>query len=186
MSQWWEYPALPRGPGERAILKAKAICGGGRTRRLAKPGSSCPGPEWPEQERAEQLARGAALKWASGIFYRPEQLARLGQYRSREVQRTCSLEARIKSVVQSYLEGVKTGVQQLAWALEAVQGAREALGQAHALLQGMAEAAQTLEPLREQVVQHKQLQAMSQLLPRLRAAPGPQHLLLYPLHRWEG
>ncbi|PNI91291.1 EXOC3L1 isoform 3, partial [Pan troglodytes] len=67
-----------------------------------------PGPEWPEQERAEQLARGAALKWASGIFYRPEQLARLGQYRSREVQRTCSLESRLKSVVQSYLEGVQT------------------------------------------------------------------------------
>ncbi|XP_059855049.1 exocyst complex component 3-like protein isoform X1 [Delphinus delphis] len=221
MSQWWEYPALPRRPGERAILKAKAICGGGRTGRLAKPvgprrrlqlrgaptllaltwtfapiptsapappamdsatrdkmqpalppGSSCPGPEWPEQERAEQLARGAALKWASGIFYRPEQLARLSQYRSREVQRTCSLEARIKSVVQSYLEGVKTGVRQLAWALEAVQGAREALGQAHGLLWGMAEAAQTLEPLREQVVQHKQLQAMSQLLPRLRAVPA--------------
>lgn len=74
-----------------------------------------------------------------------------------------------QSVVQSYLEGVKTGVRQLAWALEAVQGAREALGQAHGLLWGMAEAAQTLEPLREQVVQHKQLQAMSQLLPRLRA-----------------
>ncbi|KAF4010778.1 hypothetical protein G4228_002600 [Cervus hanglu yarkandensis] len=130
------------------------------------------GPEWPEQERAEQLARGAALKWASGIFYRPEQLARLGQYRSREVQRTCSLEARIKSVVQSYLEGVKTGVWQLAQALEAVRGTREALGQARGLLQDMAEAAQTLEPLREQVVQHKQLQALSQLLPRLRAVPA--------------
>ncbi|XP_037371758.1 exocyst complex component 3-like protein [Talpa occidentalis] len=136
------------------------------------PGSSCPGSEWPEQERAEQLARGAALKWASGIFYRPEQLARLGQYRSREVQRTCSLEARIKSVVQSYLEGVKTGVWQLAWALEAVQGVRETLGQARGLLQDMAEAAQTLEPLREQVAQHKQLQALSQLLPRLRAVPA--------------
>ncbi|XP_012586236.1 PREDICTED: exocyst complex component 3-like protein isoform X2 [Condylura cristata] len=136
------------------------------------PGSSCPGPEWPEQERAEQLARGAALKWASGVFYQPEQLARLGQYRSREVQRTCSLEARIKSVVQSYLEGVKTGVWQLAWALEAVQGARETLGQAQGLLQDMAEAAQTLEPLREQVAQHKQLQALSQLLPRLREVPA--------------
>ncbi|XP_058383979.1 exocyst complex component 3-like protein isoform X4 [Diceros bicornis minor] len=136
------------------------------------PGSSCPGPEWPEQERAERLARGAALKWASGIFYRPEQLARLGQYRSREVQRTCSLEARIKSVVQSYLEGVKTGVWQLARALEAVQGVHEALGQARGLLRGMAEATQTLEPLRERVAQHKQLQALSQLLPRLQAVPA--------------
>lgn len=67
-------------------------------------------------------------------------------------------------MVQSYLEGVKTGVWQLAQALEAVRGA-EALGQAHGLLRDMAEAAQTLEPLRERVVQHKQLQALSQLLP---------------------
>ncbi|XP_008064939.1 exocyst complex component 3-like protein [Carlito syrichta] len=131
-----------------------------------------PGPEWPEQERAEQLARGAALKWASGIFYRPEQLTRLSQYRSREEQRTCSLEARIKSVVQSYLEGVQIGVWQLAQALEAMQGTREALSQAHGLLQGMSQASQTLQPLREKVAQHKQLQALSQLLPRLQAVPA--------------
>ncbi|XP_052585078.1 exocyst complex component 3-like protein isoform X5 [Peromyscus californicus insignis] len=136
------------------------------------PGSSCPGPEWPEQERAEQLARGAALKWASGIFYRPEQLARLGQYRSREVQRNCFLEARIKSVVQSYLEGVQTGVWQLARALEAVQGTREALSQAHHLLQGLSQTSQTLAPLRERVVQHQQLQVLTQLLPRLQAVPA--------------
>ncbi|XP_052585075.1 exocyst complex component 3-like protein isoform X2 [Peromyscus californicus insignis] len=131
-----------------------------------------PGPEWPEQERAEQLARGAALKWASGIFYRPEQLARLGQYRSREVQRNCFLEARIKSVVQSYLEGVQTGVWQLARALEAVQGTREALSQAHHLLQGLSQTSQTLAPLRERVVQHQQLQVLTQLLPRLQAVPA--------------
>ncbi|GAB1293563.1 Exocyst complex component 3-like protein [Apodemus speciosus] len=133
------------------------------------PGSSCPRPEWPEQERAEQLARGAALKWASGIFYRPEQLTRLGQYRSREIQRNYSLEARIKSVVQSYLEGVQTGVWQLTRALEAVQGTREALSQASHLLQGLSRTSQTLEPLRECVVQHKQLQVLTQLLPRLQA-----------------
>ncbi|XP_021522750.1 exocyst complex component 3-like protein isoform X1 [Aotus nancymaae] len=131
-----------------------------------------PGPEWLEQERAERLARGAALKWASGIFYQPEQLARLGQYRSREVQRTCSLEARLKSVMQSYLEGVQTGVWQLARALEAVQETREALSQARRLLQGVSQASQPLQPLREQAAQHKQLQALSQLLPRLRAVPA--------------
>ncbi|XP_055476993.1 exocyst complex component 3-like protein isoform X3 [Psammomys obesus] len=136
------------------------------------PGSSCPGPEWAEQERAEQLARGAALKWASGIFYRPEQLARLAQYRSREVQRNYSLEARIKSVVQSYLEGVQTGVWQLARALEAVQGTRGALSQAHHLLRGLSQTSQTLEPLRERVAQHKQLQVLTRLLPRLQAVPA--------------
>lgn len=74
-----------------------------------RPGSSCPGPEWAEQERAEQLARGAALKWASGIFYRPEQLARLAQYRSREVQRNYSLEARLKVRVGQRSSSVGVG-----------------------------------------------------------------------------
>lgn len=38
VSQWREYPTLLRQPGERAILKAKALCGGGSTGRLVKPG----------------------------------------------------------------------------------------------------------------------------------------------------
>lgn len=58
---------------------------------------------------------------------------------------------------------------QLSQALEAVQGAREALSQTHGLIQDMAQASKALEALREQAVQHKQLQALSQLLPRLQA-----------------
>lgn len=85
-----------------------------------------------------------------------------------------------QSVVQSYLEGVKTGMWQLAQALEAVQEACGALGQARGLLQGMAKAVQTLEPLREQVSQHMQLQALSQLLPRLRASKYAGALGLNP------
>lgn len=74
-----------------------------------------------------------------------------------------------QSVVQSYLEGVQTGVWQLTRALEAVQGTREALSQARHLLQGLSQTSQTLAPLREHVVQHKQLQVLTQLLPRLQA-----------------
>lgn len=47
-------------------------------------------------EKAEKLARGAALKWASGVFYRPEKLEGLGQYRSRETQRNSSIQSRLK------------------------------------------------------------------------------------------
>lgn len=71
--------------------------------------------------------------------------------------------------MQSYLEGVQTGVWQLTQALEAVQGTREALSQAHHLLQGLSQTSQTLAPLREHVIQHKQLQVLTQLLPRLQA-----------------
>lgn len=72
-------------------------------------------------------------------------------------------------MVQSYLEGVQTGVWQLAQALETVQGTRDILGQARHLLQGLSQTSQTLAPLRECVVQHKQLQVLTQLLPRLQA-----------------
>lgn len=75
-------------------------------------------------------------------------------------------------MVQSYLEGVQTGVWQLTRALEAVQGTREALSQAHHLLKGLSRTSQTLEPLRECVVQHKQLQILTRLLPRLQAVPA--------------
>lgn len=51
---------------------------------------------WPEVEQAEHLARGAALKWASGVFCRPEHLERLSQYRKRESQRTTSIHSRLK------------------------------------------------------------------------------------------
>uniref|UniRef100_F7AI63 Exocyst complex component 3-like protein n=1 Tax=Monodelphis domestica TaxID=13616 RepID=F7AI63_MONDO len=126
---------------------------------------------WPELEKAERLARGAALKWASGIFYRPEQLTRLDQYRSREAQRMCSIESRIKSTIQSYLENVQTGLEQLSLALKEVQEAREALAEAQGELRSQAEAAHTLEPLRELADQHGQLQAVTLLLPQLRAVP---------------
>lgn len=72
-------------------------------------------------------------------------------------------------MVQSYLEGVQTGVWQLARALEAVQETHKTLSQAHKLLQSLAQASKTLEPLQQRVAQHKQLQVLSQLLPRLQA-----------------
>ncbi|XP_043838284.1 exocyst complex component 3-like protein [Dromiciops gliroides] len=127
--------------------------------------------EWPELEKAERLARGAALKWASGVFYSPKQLTRLDQYRSREAQRMCSIESRIKSTVQSYLESVQTGLEQLGLALKEVQEAREALAEAQGALRSQAEAAHTLESLRELADQHGQLQAVTLLLPQLLAVP---------------
>ncbi|CAF95230.1 unnamed protein product, partial [Tetraodon nigroviridis] len=51
---------------------------------------------WPEVEQAECLARGAALKWASGVFCRPEHLEHLTQYKKRESQRINRVHTRLK------------------------------------------------------------------------------------------
>lgn len=122
---------------------------------------------WPEVERAERLARGAALKWASGVFCRPEHLERLSQYKKRESQRTISIHTRLKSMVQSYLEGVGWGLEQLREARVELNQVSQALKKAGQESDQNLEGLKSLERLREVSVQHRQLLAAVSNLPRL-------------------
>ncbi|CAN9499498.1 unnamed protein product [Ophioblennius macclurei] len=127
---------------------------------------------WPEVERAEALARGAALKWASGVFCRPEHLERLSQYRKRESQRTASVHTRLKSMVQSYLEGVSWGLEQLRAARSDLAQVSQALRKAGLESDGNADSLKSLDRLREVSVSHRQLLAAVSNLPRLYAVRG--------------
>uniref|UniRef100_A0A671MIK6 Exocyst complex component 3-like protein n=1 Tax=Sinocyclocheilus anshuiensis TaxID=1608454 RepID=A0A671MIK6_9TELE len=122
---------------------------------------------WPELERAECLARGAALKWASGVFCRPEHLERLGQYRKRESQRTASIHSRLKSVVQSYLESVDWGLGQLREARAELSEISHDLHKANLESRKNSEELTALETLRDISVTHRQLLAAVSNLPRL-------------------
>ncbi|XP_074896594.1 exocyst complex component 3-like protein [Buteo buteo] len=123
--------------------------------------------EWPEVEKAEKLARGAALKWASGVFYRPEKLEGLGQYRSRETQRNSSIQSRLKSTIQSYLEGVSAGLEQLRSAAQEVQSVCQDLGAARWALLDSADRFQGLQQMRALMAEHVQLASVVQVLPQL-------------------
>ncbi|XP_064526878.1 exocyst complex component 3-like protein [Pseudopipra pipra] len=123
--------------------------------------------EWPEAEKAEKLARGAALKWASGVFYRPEKLEGLGHYRSRETQRNSSIQSRLKSTVQSYLEGVSTGLEQLRSAAQEVQSVCQDLEAARWALLDSADHFQGLQQMRALVEKHVQLASVVQVLPQI-------------------
>ncbi|KAM8984904.1 exocyst complex component 3-like protein isoform 2-T2 [Ara ararauna] len=123
--------------------------------------------EWPEAEKAEKLARGAALKWASGVFYRPEKLEGLGQYRSRETQRNSSIQSRLKSTVQSYLEGVSAGLEQLRSAAQEVQSLCQDLGAARWALLNTTDRFQSLQQMRALMAEHVQLASVVQVLPQL-------------------
>ncbi|XP_066569976.1 exocyst complex component 3-like protein [Amia ocellicauda] len=154
---------------------------------------------WPELEKAELLARGAALKWASGVFYRPDQLERLAQYRKRESQRTSTIHSRLKSVVQSYLEGVGWGLEQLRGARGAVREVSCALGEVQREWSA-AGGFLSLERLREVASEHERLRTAVSNLPRLCSVPTvvseTQHLIesrqlleahakLMELERWQ-
>ncbi|KAM3870414.1 exocyst complex component 3-like protein [Diretmus argenteus] len=126
-----------------------------------------PAAVWPEVERAECLARGAALKWASGVFCRPEHLERLSQYKKRESQRTTSIHSRLKSMVQSYLEGVGWGLEQLREARAELKEVSHALRKAGLESSRNAEGVKSLETLREVSVNHCQLLAAVSNIPQL-------------------
>uniref|UniRef100_A0A3Q3WM37 Exocyst complex component 3-like 1 n=1 Tax=Mola mola TaxID=94237 RepID=A0A3Q3WM37_MOLML len=122
---------------------------------------------WPEVERAECLARGAALKWASGVFSRPEHLERLSQYRKRESQRTASIHTRLKSMVQSYLEGVGWGLEQLREAGAELREVSQALKNTGLESSHRTGGVKSLERMREVSINHRQLLAAVSNLPRL-------------------
>ncbi|XP_067091000.1 exocyst complex component 3-like protein [Osmerus mordax] len=134
--------------------------------------AAAPVEVWPEVQRAECLARGAALKWASGVFCRPEHLERLAQYRKRESQRTTSIHSRLKSVVQSYLEGVGWGLEQLREAKADLKEVAHTLRKTRSESSGNAEAVKVLEKLKDLSVNHCQLLAAVSNLPRLYAVRG--------------
>uniref|UniRef100_A0A8C3QYC6 Exocyst complex component 3 like 1 n=1 Tax=Cyanoderma ruficeps TaxID=181631 RepID=A0A8C3QYC6_9PASS len=114
-----------------------------------------------------KLARGAALKWASGVFYRPEKLEGLGHYRRRETQRNSSIQSRLKSTVQSYLEGVSAGLEQLRSAAQEVQSVCQDLGAARWALLDSADHFQGLQQMRELMEEHVQLASVVQVLPQI-------------------
>ncbi|CAM4541771.1 unnamed protein product [Lepidochelys kempii] len=139
--------------------------------------------EWPEAEKAEKLARGAALKWASAVFYRPDKLEGLGHYRSREAQRNSSIQSRLKSTVQSHLEGVSSGLEQLRSAAGDMRSVRRDLCAVRWHLLGSAEGFQRLAPLRAVVTEHAQMAAVMRALPQLSSV---HELLAQSLHLLQG
>ncbi|XP_077686896.1 exocyst complex component 3-like protein isoform X2 [Eretmochelys imbricata] len=139
--------------------------------------------EWPEAEKAEKLARGAALKWASAVFYRPDKLEGLGHYRSREAQRNSSIQSRLKSTVQSHLEGVSSGLEQLRSAAGDMRTVRRDLCAVRWHLLGSAEGFQRLAPLRAVVTEHAQMAAVVRALPQLSSV---HELLAQSLHLLQG
>ncbi|XP_034389911.1 exocyst complex component 3-like protein isoform X2 [Cyclopterus lumpus] len=205
--------------GRRAAENPNPMSAGDQKSGGDKPEDALPvATVWPEVARAECLARGAALKWASGVFCRPEHLERLSQYRKRESQRTSSIHTRLKvtsqthtntyasrhnvtsgyemiwevwqlctledlavvtaaavlpmllsfqSMIQSYLEGVGWGLEQLREARLELREVSHAVKKAGLESSRNAEGVKSLERLREVSVSHRQLLAAVSNLPRL-------------------
>uniref|UniRef100_A0AAV2MPH9 Neutrophil cytosol factor 4 n=1 Tax=Knipowitschia caucasica TaxID=637954 RepID=A0AAV2MPH9_KNICA len=125
------------------------------------------GAELPETAWAHRLARGAALKWASGMFCQPRHLEQLGQYKKRESQRTTFIYTRLKAMVQSYIDGVGWGVEKLHGARAALSEGTHLLKKAEQDIRWNTRRGECLVKLQEVSVRHTQLVAAVHNLPHL-------------------
>ncbi|XP_041361118.1 exocyst complex component 3-like [Gigantopelta aegis] len=86
-----------------------------------------PAPAPLDLGRLEVEAKAAAAKHVANLLQKPEQLEKVDQYKRRVSRKKASVEAMLKTAVQSQLDGVRTGLNQLQSALQDVYEIKQSL-----------------------------------------------------------
>lgn len=77
--------------------------------------------------RMEAEAKENAAKHISSLLQRPDQLEKVDQYKRRIMRKKASVDTMLKTAVQSQLDGVRTGLNQLQSALQDVYEIKQSL-----------------------------------------------------------
>lgn len=92
------------------------------------PGESSLSPPAPlDLGRMEEEAKASATKRIASLLQRPEQLERVDQCKRMMTRKKASVDTMLKSAVQSQLDGVRTGLNQLQSALQDVYEIKQSL-----------------------------------------------------------
>lgn len=74
-----------------------------------------------ELKQLEADAKLAALRDIKNMFQRPGQLEKVDQYKHRIGRKKASVEAMLKTAMQSQLDGVKEGLKQLEQCVQTIK-----------------------------------------------------------------
>lgn len=100
--------------------------------------------------RLEADAKACATKYVASLLQRPDQLERVDQCRRRVARKKASVEAMLKTAVQSQLDGVRTGLNQLQSALHDVHAIKESLDQVEELYKSLIPIKKKITQVREE------------------------------------
>ncbi|XP_014673816.1 PREDICTED: exocyst complex component 3-like [Priapulus caudatus] len=114
---------------------------------------------WMEIDKLEAEAKATAAKHVANMLQRPDQLEKVDQYKRRVARKKGSVEAMLKTAMQSQLDGVRTGLSQLQTSLHDMKDIRNALEQVEDAYTSVAHLSRELEELRTESVKHTQYAA---------------------------
>uniref|UniRef100_A0ABM0N1G4 Exocyst complex component 3-like n=1 Tax=Saccoglossus kowalevskii TaxID=10224 RepID=A0ABM0N1G4_SACKO len=124
-----------------------------------------------EFHKAESDAKSTAAKHVANMLQKPGQLEKVDQYKRRIARKKASVEARLKTAVQSQLDGVRTGLTKLQSALEEIQEIRQSLKEVDEMYTACEEVNAKLEEVKTVGAEHSQLAAAVENLKHIFTVP---------------
>ncbi|XP_050707871.1 exocyst complex component 3-like [Eriocheir sinensis] len=121
------------------------------------------------EAECEAVKRAALL--VENMLQRPDQLQKVDQYRRRVQRKKASVEAMLKTAMQSQLDGVRTGLGQLQSALTDLREIKTCLGEVEGSLVRVPELSKALYECREEYVRHSQYAAAMENLKHIFTVP---------------
>lgn len=101
-------------------------------------------------------AKATARKQIINMFQRPGQLEKVEQFKRTHLRKKASVEAKLKSGMQSQLDGVRLGLNQLHISLQEVKDIEQRLKSVNNLFADVSVLCDTLKEVREENMRHSQ------------------------------
>jgi len=124
-----------------------------------------------EVEKLEADARAKAAKHVANMLARPDQLEKVNQLTWRVSRKKASVEAMLKTAMQSQLDGVRTGLNLLERALTDISEIKNNMSEMENALGGVPQYYEQLRDVREENLRHSQLATAKENLKHIFTVP---------------
>jgi len=124
-----------------------------------------------EVSRLEGEARAKAAKHVANMLQRPDQLEKVHQLTWRVSRKKASVEAMLKTAMQSQLDGVRTGLNQLEKALADIKDIKESMGETEMALAEVPDLWESLREVSDENLRHSQLATAMENLKHIFTVP---------------
>ncbi|XP_012139936.1 exocyst complex component Sec6 isoform X2 [Megachile rotundata] len=107
-------------------------------------------------QKLEEEAKARATKYVSNLLQRPGQLEKIDMYKRRITRKKASVETMLKTAMQSQLDGVRVGFEQLQSSLKSIASIKEDLDDIGKLFSQVPELSAKLQAVQEENMRHSQ------------------------------